>query len=192
MAVHPKEGKMLWHITALENIEGIIENGLCPRNSLEDFRDIADGDILNKREKFNLEDYTPFHFFAGTPFSGSVQIGNPGIEFVYLCIRRSFASEAGFRVVPTHPLHYDGEPLDWGSGINAIDWDLMGRREYDDYECKEVCMAEAICHGPVSFDNIWAVYVKTDESAEVIKGLLEKHKNRNLSVRINKNQAMFV
>ena len=54
----PSKGKLLYHITHLDNISSILEHGLMSRcallqNNLCDFKDIADPEILNKRETYN-------------------------------------------------------------------------------------------------------------------------------------------
>ncbi len=192
MAKHPKEGKLLYHITALENVEGILLNGLLPRMALKEFKDIADKDILSKRHKYNLEEYTPFHFFSGTPFSGGVQKSNQDIEFAYLCIKRSVAEIKGFKIVPKHPVNFNGEPLIWAIGINEIDWDIMGERNFHDHNCKEVCMAEAIYKGAISLEEISCIYVKSAKALGMITDLLIKYKKTNLNVRIYELPAMFV
>ena len=47
-----KTGKLLYHLTKLENLESIIENGLLPRNEVIKqrikFGDIANADIISK------------------------------------------------------------------------------------------------------------------------------------------------
>lgn len=46
-----KTGKMLYHLTKLDNLESIIENGLLPRKMVIDrkinFGDIANADIIS-------------------------------------------------------------------------------------------------------------------------------------------------
>ena len=54
MAKNPKEGKLLYHLTALENIESIFKNGLLPRNKIKShFTNVADDRILEERNHFN-------------------------------------------------------------------------------------------------------------------------------------------
>lgn len=65
MATNPKEGKLLYHLTALDNIESILTKGLLPREKIDfDFLNVADEEILRDRKKFDLSEYTPFHFFV--------------------------------------------------------------------------------------------------------------------------------
>ena len=53
-------------MTALENLESIIENGLLSRKTLAElgpkFIDVADPEIIEKRNTLNIADCVPFHF----------------------------------------------------------------------------------------------------------------------------------
>ena len=61
-----KEGKLLYHLTELKNLESIIDFGLVPRKILREntvtFGDVADPEIIRKRESLGLDGYIPFHF----------------------------------------------------------------------------------------------------------------------------------
>ena len=85
-----ENGKLLWHLTALENIESIFKNGLSCRKKLisKSFVDIADTNILESRAKFGLENYIPFHFMQKTPFAGKVMKDNKDTEFIYITLHR--------------------------------------------------------------------------------------------------------
>ena len=67
MAKRIQDGKLLYHVTAVENLENIFSNGLCSReNALSKGRlkvDIADPEIIEKRKELNILQYVPFHFF---------------------------------------------------------------------------------------------------------------------------------
>lgn len=191
MAISPKEGRLLYHITALDNLESIIMNGLQPRIGLSNFTDIADKEILQERKLFKLESYTPFHFFAGTPFAGSVQLTHPDVDFVYLTIQRDKAIKANFSIIPSHPLHYNGTPLDWNNGFQAIDWNLMGERNYGNPKCKEICMAEAIYGGTIKISHFHCIYVKDESTLKKVKALFEKHNLIGITF-VNINQGFFV
>jgi len=190
MAKSPKEGKLIYHISALENVESIIENGLKPRKELKEFVDVADEDILIKRSNYNLGDFVPFHFFPSTPFSGSVQKGFPDSEFVYFAMDRISAKANKFRIIPKHPVNYNSEPLDWDDGFEVIDWQLMEKRDYSEYECKEVCMAEAICQGTIAIESIKFIFVKSEGTKERLNSLLKKHGKSRIFVNVSR--FMFI
>lgn len=137
-----KNGKLLYHLTALTNMESILRDGLKPRFSLnENFKDVAEQDIIEFRNKNNISNLVPFHFFSGTPFAGRVQIDYPDEEFVYITLHRNVASNPknSFKIFPTHPKHMNPLKLfDYEEGFEEIDWELMEKRDYSDSECKEV------------------------------------------------------
>ena len=67
-----KEGKLLYHLTELKNLESIIDFGLVPRKILREntvtFGDVADPEIIRKRESLGLDGYIPFHFHPYSAF----------------------------------------------------------------------------------------------------------------------------
>ncbi|MCL6220436.1 DarT ssDNA thymidine ADP-ribosyltransferase family protein [Zunongwangia pacifica] len=190
MATNPKDGKLLYHLTALDNIESILEKGLLPREKIDfDFLDVADKEILKDRKKFDLSEYTPFHFFCPTPFSGAAQIAQEDSEFVYIAITRKLAESNKFKIVPRHPLNFDGNPLEWGEGIETIDWGLMEKRVYSDYDCREACMAESLFKGTILPKHFNCIFVKNEEVKSEIISIL---KRKNLSINVNVNKWFFV
>nr|WP_051514417.1 DarT ssDNA thymidine ADP-ribosyltransferase family protein [Nitrincola nitratireducens] len=62
----PQNGKLLYHLTALDNLESILQNGLQSRAALQEnkFEDVADSEILKSRQQHGLDQFVPFHFFA--------------------------------------------------------------------------------------------------------------------------------
>lgn len=80
MGVRIRDGKLLYHLTAFENLPSIAEHGLLSRNDLRAhgllFEDVADPDIL--RDRGDLDRYVPFHFFPRNPFDYAVLHRNPG------------------------------------------------------------------------------------------------------------------
>ena len=83
-----KTGKLLYHLTKLENLESIIENGLLPRNEVIKrgikFGDIANADIISKRTELGLDLYTPFHFHPYSAFDVAVKHTYQGQDMIYL------------------------------------------------------------------------------------------------------------
>jgi hypothetical protein len=183
-AIHPRSGKLIYHLTSVNNFESIVKNGLMPRNLVSSFLDIASPDILLGREKYGLGNFVPFHFFVKTPFCGIVQKQHEDIDFLYLTIRRENAQNLHFRIIPSHPLNFDREPLEWEAGMDSIDWDLMSKRDYADHDCKEACMAEAVHKGILSIDKIDYIYTRTNEVKELVDNLLREN-----GIRINVSTA---
>lgn len=187
-----KDGKLLYHLTALENLESIFQYGLQSRASLAtiSFEDVADGEIINSRQQHNLEQYVPFHFFAKSPFDYAVQRSHPDQHFVLITVRRAVAQANNWQVVSKHPLAEGGyKILDYGIGINAIDWALIEQRDYDNRVCKVACMAECLSPNSVPAEKICSIFVKTNSVEQTVRALANKYR---ISCHINLNPSMFV
>lgn len=70
-----RDRRLIYHLTALENAESILQHGLQPRCELnkDEFEDVVDGEIFGSGANHNLNAYVPFHFFANKPFDYGVQ-----------------------------------------------------------------------------------------------------------------------
>jgi len=194
-----KDGKLLYHLTALSNIESILMHGLKPRASLsENFRDVAEQDIINFRNQNNISNLIPFHFFVGTPFAGRVQKDNMDEEFIYITLHRNTAKNKknNFKIFPTHPKHMNPlQIFDYDAGLEEIDWNLMDKRDYKDIECKEVCMAECVgIHSSVPADAFHSIIVKSEETKKLLEELCQKLYNNNCKPKffIDVNNYNFV
>ena len=140
-----RDRSLIYHLTALENLESILQHGLQPRCELsnDEFNDVADGEILDSRANHSLDNFVPFHFFAKNPFDYGVQRNHSDKDFVLISVQRATARANGWQIVPTHPLAEEGyQILDYDAGFSAIDWELIEERDYDDRACKVACMAE--------------------------------------------------
>jgi hypothetical protein len=185
--INPKNGKLLYHITRVDNIGNIVKEGLKTRNNLESaedkkFGDTANHEILEKRKEGNLDEYVPFHFFEGCPYDGRVKKDNPDHGFAIICVTRDKVKDNCI-IINGHPLnHTQIEKLDWDEGMKQIDWDLIDKREYSDEACKQACMSEALYKGDMPsslFQSIKVPDQKTKDNLEKIK------KELNLSFFVN-------
>jgi len=189
-----RDGKLLYHLTALENIESILKYGLHPRSALGNINieDVADSEIIRSRGQHRLEDYVPFHFFVRNPFDYAVQRNHEDKEFVLIAIHRSLAQANNWKVIPRHPLAGEGyQILDYTQGMAAIDWAKMEHpRDYqNDRECKLVCMAECLSPTAVNSNAIFAIYVKNEHTANTVKGLVGTYA---VNCHVNTAPNMFV
>jgi hypothetical protein len=52
---------------------------------------------------------------------------------IVIAVRRTFAQQSGWKVIPKHALTDAEEPciLDWTDGLDAIAWDQMDRDDRD-------------------------------------------------------------
>ena len=181
--------KLIYHLTSLRNMASILGSGLLPRSRLDGFVDVADPEIIESRKGLHLERHVPFHFFAKNPFDGRVQRDHPKKRFALLAVHRHVARTRGWKIIPRHPLAGgEIELLDYDDGIEAIDWDVMNKRDYSDQYCKCVCMAECLAPGSVNVDLFHAIYVKDDEAQEQVKELIN---GRYRALHVDVMPAMF-
>lgn len=127
-----KEGKILYHLTELKNLESIVDFGLVPRKILREnmvaFGDVANPEIIRKREVLGLDGYIPFHFHPYSAFDVAVKKAYAGEEMIYICITRSLARHNNFRILPKHPLALEECQLyDYDKGFELIDWDIFSK-----------------------------------------------------------------
>ena len=181
--------KLIYHLTSLNNMSSILDNGLLPRSHLDHFVDVADPGIIESRMGLFLERRVPFHFFAKNPFHGRVQRDHPRKRFVLIAVQRQVARAKGWKIIPKHPLAGgEIELLDYDEGMKAIDWEVLNKRDYSDQYCKCVCMAECLAPGPVLADEFHAVYVKDDEAQAQVRELIGR---RNRALHVDVMPAMF-
>lgn len=71
-----KQGKLIYHLTKLSNLDSILELGLLPREDMLkkniSFDDVANKEIITKRSMLGLNKYTPFHFHPFSSFDVAV------------------------------------------------------------------------------------------------------------------------
>jgi len=184
-----KDQKLLYHLTSVENLDGIFKDGLKPRAGLSGFKDVADAEILKKRQALQLDNYVPFHWFAKNPFDGSVQRNRPEAQFVLISVYRSTARQYGWKIIPRHPLAGDSiQLLDYEQGFEAIEWDVMSSRDYLDPHCKSICMAECLAPGVVKPDAFFKVFTP---DAEVEALCAAEMREAGVTVLTGVNQRMF-
>lgn len=181
--------KLIYHLTSLRNMRSILDNGLLPRSRLDRFVDVADPEIIEDRRRLRLERHVPFHFFAKNPFDGRVQRDHPRKQFALIAVQRGVARARGWKIIPKHPLTGgEIELLEYDAGMEAIDWELMNKRDYSDQQSKCVCMAECLAPGPVPAEQFQAIYVKDDEAQTQVLQMLD---GRDRVPHVNVTLAMF-
>lgn len=185
-----ENGKLLYHLTDIKNLESILAGGLKPRSELESFTDVADSEILVKRKKLKLEEQVPFHFFGGGPFDGGVQLANKDSQYVLITVRREHAKANKWKIIPSHPLSDEGiELMDYEEGFAAIDWAKMNERDYTEQESKNACMAECLSPNAVTSNRFLSIFVKDASVESKVNKLLKK---AELKIHVNIRPEMFV
>ncbi|MDR3327696.1 MAG: DUF4433 domain-containing protein [Prevotellaceae bacterium] len=183
------DGKMLYHLTALDNIESIIEKGLLCREIITPVTDVADEEIIEKRKTLGLLSYVPFHFFAKNPFDGAVIKAYPETKFVYLTVYRLDAEKNNWKIIPRHPLKCDTKEIyTYNDGIIKMDWELINQRDYSNSDSKFACMAECLVYEKLDISDIRFIDVKEQADANLIIGLLKTQKVMQApQIRVNPN-----
>ncbi|WP_321883508.1 DarT ssDNA thymidine ADP-ribosyltransferase family protein [Burkholderia cepacia] len=185
-----KGKKLIYHLTSLGNMRGILENGLLPRAHLQNFEDVADQEIIAGRRGCGLENYVPFHWFARNPFDGRVQADRAGEQFALIAVHRDLAQSENWKIIPRHPLaNAAPQLLDYSPGFDAIDWEVMNVRDYHDPECKSICMAECLSPGPVPVGKFYRIYAPNEAVAEEISEMID---DLNLVLDVDVNPRMFL
>ena len=175
-----KSGKLLYHLTELKNLESIIRFGLIPRKVLLEntvtFEDIANPEIIVKRERLGLDEYIPFHFHPYTAFDLAVKKQHANDEVMYICIRRELARRNNFKVLPKHPLSLeDCQLYDYEEGFKRIDWDTMAKVGLTDPDSKQTKMAECLSAKVIPVDCFQCFYVPSEQAKECAENTLRAY-----------------
>ena len=171
-----KEKKLLYHLTKLDNMKDIIHQGLLPRRYLIEhemsFKDVADPQIIGKREELDLDKYTPFHFHPYSAFDVAVKNTYAEDLFVYICIKRALAEFNNFKILIKHPLSQEECVLyDYEEGMNKIDWETMERVGAVDEYSRNMKMAECLTDKRIPAELFQCVYVPNEETKRCIEAL---------------------
>lgn len=175
-----KDKKLLYHLTKVSNMQDIIKHGLLSRRYLLEhdmsFGDVADSQIIGKREELELDKYTPFHFHPYSAFDVAVKNAHSTEKFVYICIKRALAEFNNFKILIKHPLsQQDCILYDYSEGIKNIDWDTMEKIGTTDEYSRSVKMAECLTDRCIPAELFQCVYVPDDETRVYIQKLFEEN-----------------
>lgn len=164
-----KLGKLIYHLTKLDNLDSILENGLRSRAELlgdqEDFCDVADSDIIKEREEMELDSLVPFHFHPHSAFDVIVKKTYSKDEFIYITLQREFAKKNDFKILTMHPLAKGVELYDdYNEGFNKIDWDTMEKKGCKLDYTKHVKMAECLSVQRIEAKDFLQICVKDKDT----------------------------
>ena len=170
--------KLLYHLTKLDNLDSILENGLVCRQIVKtnnmNFSDVADQGIISKRTLLGLDKFIPFHFHPYSSFDVAVK-NTFKEEFIYICIRREFARENNFKILPRHPLSSEEyELFGYDQGFNKIDWEAMHTPGTEDDYIKNVKMAECLTDEIIYANCFHCIYVKSEDTKHLIREKLNQ------------------
>lgn len=175
-----KDGKLIYHLTKLSNLDSIVKHGLVPRSFLMDknvdFGDVANPEIISKRKELGLDIYTPFHFHPYSSFDVSVKRTYPETDFIYICIQRTLARDNKFKILVKHPLSINECVFhEYDEGISLIEWEILMEKGRNDDHAKHVKMAECITDliVPAKFFNM--IFVKDDNAKKEVENIFKKY-----------------
>lgn len=124
-----------------------------------------------------MENFVPFPWFAKNPFDGGVQAAHRDKVFALISVRRELAAGNNWKVIPRHPLaNAEIELLDYRIGFATIDWEMMSRREYQEPNCKSVCMAECLAPSTVSASMFFSIYVRNGQLEQQARAWMNQQK----------------
>lgn len=196
MAIKPSEGKLLYHITHIDNMQSILNIGLISRNKLlendNDFVDIADPEIIEKRNVNNLSNYVLFHFFTKNPFDCAICHEYGSENMVIIGISRELHENKKFYIIPTHPLDININTLkiySYEEGYSLIQWEILDMptgRDYKNPEIKKACMAECLVEHIIQPEAFSRVFVYNEVAESKICGMMNQNK-----IKISINPNMF-
>lgn len=162
-----KNQNILYHLTKLSNLESIIEHGMLPRRKVIEqrlqFGDIADAQIISKRQELGLDIYTPFHFHPYSAFDVAVKHTYRNEDMIYLCITRRKAQLDNYKILPKHPLSVSECQLyNYDEGFERIDWETLQEKNRLDGYAKQVKMAECLTEKTIYINEFYCMYVKSN------------------------------
>lgn len=187
-----KDGKLLYHQTALKNLESIIKNGLLSRNQMEErrihFTDVANHEILRGRARNHLDNFVPFHFHPRTPFDYRIRGDHPKESFVYIAVKREYAKSINAYIIPAHPLSSEKpEIFSYDEGIKKIDWETMEKKKSDAGYNPQVRMAECLFKSPLKAEVFSIIYVKNNDDKQKVEKILGENNINDIIVNIQEN-----
>lgn len=175
-----KNQNLLYHLTKLSNLESIIEYGMLPRRKVREqriqFGDIADSEIISKRQELGLDIYTPFHFHPYSAFDVAVKHRYADEDMIYLCISRKKAQSEDYKILPKHPLsESECQLYNYDDGFDRIDWDTLQEKNRSDGYAKQVKMAECLTDKVIHIEEFCCIYVKSDMVRNEVIRILKKN-----------------
>ncbi|MDR1893782.1 MAG: DUF4433 domain-containing protein [Spirochaetales bacterium] len=163
----------LYHLTAIANMPNILSYGLISRakmqaNGVKLNKNIADPNILTKRQQLGIFDYVPFHLFPDTAFDYRIKTDNPDTLFAYITIPLNHAIQQHWLYIPCHPLHYQDSQLydcnnydftyaETAQGLREW-WVIQRHLNWKSY--RQVYMAEVLAPTLVPVTDFGSIVVK--------------------------------
>ncbi|MCA1202403.1 type II toxin-antitoxin system toxin DNA ADP-ribosyl transferase DarT [Priestia flexa] len=202
------EEKLLYHITDINNLDSILQQGGLLANSIVkdkgvEYENIAHTNIQDRRlttnvplhPNGNLHEYVPFYFSPRSPMlyaihKGRVEKYEKGqSQIIYLVSRTDIIHNAGLEYVFT-----DGHAIMWFTefykdlkNLDKIDWDVMASHYWsdtpEDPDRRRRRQAEFLVHNIVPIDLFLGIAVKNEEMKQKVLKVLNKYNFDKLVLR---------
>ncbi|MGL5376998.1 MAG: DarT ssDNA thymidine ADP-ribosyltransferase family protein [Cetobacterium sp.] len=186
------------HITHIENLESILENGIHSRNEVKKFVNTADNGIIKGRESVNgcnLNNYVPLHF--------NYFEERHGIGYNYVVIQK-YNKENMIYLIPEienhkermiyslyHPTSSFGKIIEnseeFFDKIEKVYISLLGieeRLDYSNNEVKQFLKSEALVYSNIKVEEIKSIYVYNQNVKTKVEGILKNKNIKNINVII--------
>lgn len=162
---NPKDGKLFYHLTHIENMCSIYQMGLMPRKLLGSrlIKDTANRQILQKRRRLQLEEFVPFHFYVRNPYDWAVCRVHGVQNMVIIAVDRVRMIHCfPVKIIPTHPAGNSvPELFDYDEGLEFVNWEVMNMTYTNDATIKKDRMAEVVIQGVITPDYFRFIYVNS-------------------------------
>lgn len=195
------------HLTHIENLKSILENGLKPRNELKqnEFKNTANNEIITKREEYksnnnniemkSLNNYIPFHINKlqityRIPYNYIVckNEGNENMIFLSCKTKNLFSDEIIYQLyhpVSNYKCEYVGnnekefiKKLEEEENKLKYEYNF----DYSNPRVKEFLMSEILVKGILYLNNNWKICVYSNEIKNRIKDYVG---NKNIDIIVD-------
>lgn len=182
--IMPSRDDKMYHMTHIDNVESIIQNGLMSRNALNaknvPFEDVADVEIISKRHNCieDLANFVLFHFDLDNAFDYNVCRRKGCNNMVILAIARpqywSQEYKSHAYIFPTHPIGSECPQMySYDAGYRLIRWDILDSTRWNnDPVVRKSRMAECVVDLPCVPINL--MYVASESTKQVVLNKLAR------------------
>lgn len=181
----------LFHMTHINNLAGIIKNGILPHDNPFVNTTIDNKTVNNRRAKRDpiygrtIHSYVPFYFNP----KNAMLFANKDIEenIAILAISRRLIYQDNTIFTDGNAASANTSFFNDLANLRFLDWHCLGNEYWHDYEDgKRKKMAEILIPKTVSNSSIIKIVCKTDHSKSAIEEILRRHET-TIPVEIYKN-----
>ena len=173
----PREHRLFWHITDINNMPSVFKNGgLLSRDYLRGFdirfQDNSDKKCTEKRERLGLSMFVPFHFIPWSPsdFSFMLKGKRRLSSFCYVTLDHPTAEELKAQIVLEGPS--DKQYLDLHDLDDKVRPAIDERRRHTDFRNRHDrfhALGECLVFERVGPENFFLIVVESEDDREIVK-----------------------